>query len=263
MPHLLLLSNSRNPGAGYLEHARAPIREFLGTAVAEVLFIPFAAVERSDAAYTSQVAEGLAPLGITVRSVTGTADAIAAVEAATAIVVGGGNTFLLLTRMYQTALLAAVRRRVLAGVPYVGWSAGANLACPSIRTTNDMPIIEPPSFAALDLVPFQINPHYTDQVLANHGGETRDDRIAEFTTVNPGVEVYGLREGSWLAVEGAAVTLGGSHPMRVFRQGVVPREVGPGVVSVGNVSSAIPRDRSSSCCASTVATTDRTAARNF
>ncbi len=230
MPRLLLLSNSRNPGAGYLEHARGPIRDFLGAAVAEVLFIPFAAVERSGEAYTAQVAEGLAPLGITVRSVTGTADSLAAVEAAAAIVVGGGNTFHLLTRMYQTALLAAVRRRVLAGVPYIGWSAGANLACPTICTTNDMPIIEPPSFAALDLVPFQINPHYTDQVLANHGGETRDDRIAEFTTVNPAVEVFGLREGSWLVVEGTTVALGGPHSMKLFRHGKLPREVGPGVV---------------------------------
>jgi dipeptidase E len=231
MPRLLLLSNSRNPGASYLEHARAPIRDFLGAGIREVLFVPFAAVERSAEAYTAQVAEGFAPLGIGVKSVTAAPDPVAAVDAAEAIVVGGGNTFQLLTRMYQTGLLDAVRRRVLGGVPYIGWSAGANLACPTIRTTNDMPIIEPPSFTALNLVPFQINPHYTDLVLANHGGETRDDRIREFTVVNPTVEVYGLREGSWLLVEGATVTLCGPHMMKRFGGGEAPQEASPGVVA--------------------------------
>ena len=233
MPRLLLLSNSSNPGAGYLEYAHAPIRACLGDGCHEVLFIPYAGVQVTAEGYTARVAAGLAPLGITVHSVTAATDPVAAVEAASAILVGGGNTFQLLTRMYETGLLAAVRQRVLAGVPYIGWSAGANLACPTIRTTNDMPIVEPPSFAALNLVPFQINPHYTDQVLANHGGETRDDRIAEFTTVNRGMEVFGLREGSWLVVEGATVTLGGPFAMKVFRWGEEPREVGPGIVRVG------------------------------
>ncbi|MEO8634603.1 MAG: dipeptidase PepE [Gemmatimonadales bacterium] len=231
MPRLLLLSNSSNPGAGYLAHARGLIRDFLGEQTREVVFIPYAGVQLTAEAYAAQVAAALSPVGIGVRSVEAVADPVAAVEAASAIVVGGGNTFQLLTRMYETGLLAAVRRRVLAGVPYVGWSAGANLACPTIRTTNDMPIIEPPSFVALNLVPFQINPHYTDRVLTEHGGETRDDRLAEFTAVNPTVEVYGLREGSWLVVEEGTVTLGGPHPMKRFRSGEVAREVGVGVIA--------------------------------
>jgi dipeptidase E len=132
--------------------------------------------------------------------------------------------------MYQTGLLPAVRERVLGGTPYIGWSAGSNLACPTIRTTNDMPIVEPPSLAALGLVPFQINPHYTDQVLANHGGETRDERIAEFLTLNPEARVVGLREGSWLRVEGPETVLGGPHPMRLFRAGASPEDVPPGKV---------------------------------
>jgi dipeptidase E len=233
MPRLLLLSNSCNPGSGYLEHAREPIRAFLGEQCREVAFIPYASVQLTAESYTARVAEALAPLGIAVRSVAAAPDPVAAVNAAAAILVGGGNTFQLLTRMYQMGLVEVVRRRVIAGVPYVGWSAGANLACPTIRTTNDMPIVEPPSFAALNLVPFQINPHYTDQVLADHGGETRDDRLAEFTTVDPAVEVFGLREGSWLQVEGATVTLGGPHSMKLFRHGNVPWEVGPGVRASG------------------------------
>ena len=232
MSRLLLLSNSTNPGAAYLEHALAPIRELLGAGCAEVLFIPFAGVQESAEGYTARVASGLAPLGITVRSVVAASDAVAAVEAARAVVVVGGNTFQLLTRMYQTGLLEVVRRRVRAGVPYIGWSAGANLACPTIRTTNDMPIVELPSFTALNLVPFQIHPHYTDRVLTQHGGETRDDRINEFAALNPAVEVFGLREGSWLVVgEGPTVTLCGPHPMKRFHGADAPREVHPGVIS--------------------------------
>ena len=122
------------------------------------------------------------------------------IESADAIIVGGGNTFHLLKQLYDNGTLWAIRERVLAGVPYIGWSAGSNVACPTIRTTNDMPIVEPSRLDAMRLVPFQINPHYTDEVLPNHGGETRAQRIAEFTKVNPGVVVIGLREGSALRV---------------------------------------------------------------
>jgi dipeptidase E len=118
-----------------------------------------------------------------------------------------------------------IRERVLAGAPYMGWSAGSNVAGLTIRTTNDMPIVEPPSFAALGLVPFQINPHYTEETLPNHGGETRADRIAEYTTANPGVTVVGLREGTMLRVEGKEVALLGEGDMKVFRGGETAREV--------------------------------------
>jgi dipeptidase E len=223
---LLLLSNSRNPGQGYLEHVREEIRDFLGE-VDQLVFVPYAGVQ-NPGQYVAGVRQAFQLLGTRIQSVTEVSDPVAAIYAARAIAVGGGNTFQLLRRMYQTGLLAAVRERVRAGVPYIGWSAGSNLACPTICTTNDMPVVQPPSFAALGLVPFQINPHYTERVLADHGGESRDERIAEFLVLNPGDRVVGLREGSWLRVEGPEIVLGGSHPMRLFRAGASPEDVAPG-----------------------------------
>jgi len=230
MPRLLLLSNSRSPGLGYLEHALAPLAAFLGNGVRQVAFIPWAAVTEGHDEYVARVREVFGALGVAVRSVHD-GDASAIVEGADAIVVGGGNTFQLLARMHYSGLLDRVRTRVRAGVPYVGWSAGSNLACPSIRTTNDMPIVQPPSFAALELVPFQINPHYTDQVIPGHGAESRDDRIAEFLALNSGVRVVGLREGSLLRREGDRMTLLGPHPLRLFAAGTPAEEVPPGDVS--------------------------------
>jgi dipeptidase E len=230
MSRLLLLSNSRNPGQGYLEHARPAIREFLGPAIRHVVFLPYAGVRIDHASYTDRFREGVAALGLAVRGVHEAADPASVVRGAEAIVVGGGNTFELLRQMYRTGLVEVVRERVRAGVPYLGWSAGANLACPTIRTTNDMPVVEPPSFEALGLVPFQINPHYTTAVIPNHGGESRDERIAEFLALNPGVTVYGLREGSWFDVAGDRVVLGGPHPVRRFVAGRDPEEVEPGEV---------------------------------
>jgi dipeptidase E len=138
---------------------------------------------------------------------------------AEAIAVGGGNTFHLLKGMYEADILDAIRDRVRQGMPYMGWSAGSNVACPTIRTTNDMPIVEPPSFNALGLVPFQINPHYTDDHLEGHQGETREERLAEFIRANPGVYVVGLREGSMLRVEGDQLSLLGNKPAKVFLSG--------------------------------------------
>lgn len=223
---LLLLSNSRNPGEAYLAHAQAVIRDFVGP-VDEVVFVPYAGVAFSHADYAARVREAFAGLGLRVRSVSEVDDPVAAVRTAPALVVGGGNSFQLLRLMYRTGLLDAVRERVTAGVPYVGWSAGSNLACPTIRTTNDMPVVEPPSLAALGLVPFQINPHYTDRVPANHGGETRDERIAEFLILNAGVRVVGLREGSWLRREGSSLAGGGPHTLRLFQAGQPPVELSP------------------------------------
>ena len=227
---LLLLSNSRNSGQGYLEHVRAEIRDFLGE-VDQLVFVPYAGVQHPEQ-YIAGVRQAFRLLGARIQAVTEVSDPVAAIRAARAIAVGGGNTFQLLRRMYQTGLLAAVRERVLAGVPYIGWSAGANLACPTIRTTNDMPVVQPPSFAALGLVSFQINPHYTERVLADHGGESRDERIAEFLALNPGVRVVGLREGSWLRVEGPEVVLGGPHPTRLFKAGAPPEDLAPGKIAL-------------------------------
>lgn len=128
------------------------------------------------------------------------------------ILVGGGNTFQLLKECRERGLLKAIRRRVRAGARYLGWSAGANLACPTIRSTNDMPIVDPGGLDALGLLPFQINAHYLSVALPGHHGETRDQRLAEFARVNPRLPVLGLPEGDWLRVCGRSVTLGGPHP---------------------------------------------------
>ena len=228
---LLLLSNSRNPGQGYLEHVRDEIWNVLGP-IDELLFVPYAGVQLSQEQYAANVGRAFADFGIKLRSLSEASDPVSAVRSAKAVAVGGGNSFQLLRRMYQNQLLDPMRERVLGGMPYIGWSAGSNLACPTIRTTNDMPIVEPPSLAALGLVPFQINPHYTDQVIANHGGETRAERIAEFLVLNPDVPVVGLKEGSWLRIEGGEVRLGGPHSLRLFNAGQMPRDILPGKVEL-------------------------------
>lgn len=212
---LLLLSNSSSPGQPYLAHARDWIAEALGGA-RRVAFVPYAALTVSYDAYTDRVCGALDGLGLEIVGVH-TADAPDRVVAdAEAVFVGGGNTFHLLREMYARGVLAAVRRRVRAGAPYVGWSAGANVACPTIRTTNDMPVVEPPSFGALDLVPVQINPHYTDAHPPGHQGETRAERLAEFVAANPGVPVVGLPEGTAVLVGDGGARLLGSGPARLF-----------------------------------------------
>jgi len=227
MSRLLLLSNSRNPGQEYLAHAGDAILDFLGPQPRRLAFVPYAAVTMSYDDYTARVREAFTRLGHPVESVH-ESDPAEVLRQADAIVVGGGNTFRLLERLAALELLDRIRSRVREGVPYIGWSAGANLVSPTIRTTNDMPIIEPPSFKALGLVPFQINPHFTDLTIPNHGGETRADRILEFLALNREVRVVGLREGSWLRNEGTALTLHGPHSMALFEAGRERREVEPG-----------------------------------
>jgi dipeptidase E len=227
-PRLLLLSNSRNVGQGYLEHAEPFIRDFLGSAVQEVLFVPYAAVRISFDAFTEMVATRFGEMGYGVAPIHRARSPKAAVRKAEAIVVGGGNTFQLLKTLHEKGLVAAIRDRVKAGAPYIGWSAGANVACPTMKTTNDMPIVEPPSLGATGLVPFQINPHYLDVHPEGHGGETREERLLEFIAANPGVHVVGLREGSILRVEAGRLTLLGDRSARIFLGGKEPREVAPG-----------------------------------
>jgi dipeptidase E len=229
---LLLLSNSTNFGGTFLGHAAETIRNFLGNAT-DVLFVPYAAVRFSYDDFAARVQERLGPLGCTVHGIHRAKDPVAAVRAAQAIAVGGGNTFRLLSCLYEFQLLEPIRERVRAGVPYVGWSAGSNVAGLTIRTTNDMPIVEPPSFTALSLFPAQINPHYTDAVIPNHGGETRMDRLLEYIEVNPGVPVIAIREGSILRVEEEKVTLLGDKPAFGFVQGSEPWTIPPGVVATG------------------------------
>lgn len=224
---LLLISNSTNAGEQYLQYPIGNIATFLGS-VKEVLFVPYAAVSFSYDDYQKKVQARFDELGIKVRSVHEFADPATEVARAQAVVVGGGNTFALLKKMQEQGLIEAIRERVLQGTPYIGWSAGSNVTCPTICTTNDMPIVEPTSFKALNLIKFQINPHYLDTHPAGHAGETREQRIEEYVAANPGMYVAGLREGCMLSVEGEKMELIGPRPLRVFRGGEAPREFNAG-----------------------------------
>lgn len=216
---LLLLSNSTNAGEAYLGYPRKEIKDFLGTKLTSVLFIPYAAVRFSYDRYRDMVGEAFQDMGYDVGSIHQSSDPVASVQQAEAIIVGGGNSFHLLYQLYRNNVLDEIRKRVGEGIPYIGWSAGANVACPTIRTTNDMPIIEPPALDALNLVSFQINPHYIDSHPPGHAGETRDERLAEYTQVNQEITVIGLREGTMLRVEGDTIQLTGDRPARIFRHG--------------------------------------------
>src|SRR5829696_7522808 len=176
---LLLLSNSRDPAGNFLVHPQREIRALLGERVRTVLFVPYASVTASWDDYAAKARAPFGQMGYELAAIHEAADPAAAVRAAEAIVVGGGNTFHLLLRLSEAGLLAPIRERVAAGVPYAGWSAGAVVAAPTIRTTNDMPIVEPPSLTALGLVPFQINAHYTDFHPPGFQGETRAERLGE------------------------------------------------------------------------------------
>jgi dipeptidase E len=224
---LLLLSNSTNYGEEYLRYPLSIIRSFLGTDCRRVLFVPFAGVRWTYDAYAAKVRERFEEIGYKLDSIHEADNPLRAVEEAEAIAVGGGNTFHLLRGLYEANLLEAIRARVYGGMPYLGWSAGSNVACPTIKTTNDMPVVEPPSFDALSLIPFQINPHYTEERVANHSGETRAERLLEFIEANPDMTVVGLREGSALQIEGSEITLLGDKGALVFRKGWEPAEYGP------------------------------------
>ena len=209
---LLLLSNSTSPGRAYLDHASSWLAAFLDGAE-RVAFVPYAGVTVGWDAYADKV-RGALPGGLELVSAHETERATDALDGADAVLVGGGNTFHLLREMYRTGLVDALRDRVRDGLPFVGWSAGSNVACPTIRTTNDMPIVQPPSFDALGLVPFQINPHYTDAHPDGHQGETRAQRLAEFVAANPDVPVIGLPEGTALRVDGLQLDLLGGGALR-------------------------------------------------
>ena len=221
---LLLVSTSTVFGTRYLEHAFAELREVL-EGVGRVLFIPHAL--RDHAGYAATARAAFQEIGFGLDSLHEAKDPRQAVLDAEAIFCGGGNTFRLLDRLVRLDVLDAIRSRAVEGMPYTGASAGSNLACPTIMTTNDMPIVEPPSLDALGLVSFQINPHYLDPVAGSmHMGETRETRIREFHEEND-VPVVGLREGAILRVEGDAVELKGRAGARIFRRGREPVELTP------------------------------------
>jgi dipeptidase E len=225
---LLLISNSTNAGEGFLEHARGMISEFTGGKNPKAVFVPYAAVTTSFEVYSERVLATLRELKIDCRSIHLAEDPVAEVEKAEMIIVGGGNTFHLLNLMQTNGILEPIRKRVKQGIPYLGWSAGANVACPTICTTNDMPVIEPESFRACNLVPFQINPHYLDANPEGHAGETREQRILEYLEVNRERYVVGLREGTALALEDGNLRLIGKRNARIFRYGLKPMELGSG-----------------------------------
>lgn len=226
--NLLLISNSTNPGEDYLGWPQKEIKNYLDKhGVKKVLFIPYAGVSISYDAYEERVNAVFKSLGFDVYSIHHDSNPVQAIENAEAIAIGGGNTFHLLREMQRAGIMSAIRERVLSGVPYMGWSAGSNLACPTMRTTNDMPIVEPESFNCLGLIPFQINPHYLDAHPSNHGGETREQRIEEFLVVNPNVYVVGLREATLLHLEDSKLSLRGRHSMRIFKNGQQPIEIEP------------------------------------
>lgn len=224
--NLLLLSSSRTDGTGFLEHALEPLREFVANAPeGPVAFAPFAGIAIGYAEYTDRVASVFEPMG---RSVVGLDREPEVLEHAGLVVVGGGNTFHLLKEMRERNLLAPIRQAVENGVGYVGWSAGSNLACPTIRTTNDMPIVEPGGFDALGLLPFQINPHYIEGNPPGHQGETRAERLNEFLLANPDSPILGLPEGCRVEVRDQACHLRGPRQGWWFRQaGTEPDPVEP------------------------------------
>jgi dipeptidase E len=225
---LLLISNSTNPGELYLDYPKKNIREFLGSGPIKSLFIPYAAVTFSFDDYETKVSERFREIGHTVESIHHFSDPVTAVEKASAIVVGGGNTWKLLKMIQEKNLIKVIREKVLSGTPYIGWSAGSNVACPTIKTTNDMPVVEPDSFKSFNFVPFQINPHYLDVNPDGHAGETREQRIEEFLEVSPHLFVVGLREGTMLLIENESIRLIGSRKARIFKKGSVPSELGQG-----------------------------------
>jgi len=225
---LLLISNSTNAGEPYLNYPKQNIKKFLGSGIKKTLFIPYAGVGFSYDDYAAKVQERFDEIGYTVDPIHLHKDLLKAVSEAEAIVVGGGNTWHLTRMIHDLNLIDVVREKVLRGTPYVGWSAGSNLACPTIKTTNDMPIIDPRGLHAFNLIPFQINPHYLDANPDGHAGETREQRILEYLQVNQDMYVVGLREGTMIIKEKHQISLVGARPARIFKYGNEPFEVKPG-----------------------------------
>ncbi len=223
---VLLISSSRIYGQAYMEYCRQELLDFWGD-VREILFVPFAIKDWDG--YAANVSRFLEPMGFSIKALHTQPDFKQAISEAKGVFVGGGNTFLLTRTLYEQDLIGLVRERVIGGeMRYMGSSAGSNVAGPTMKTTNDMPIVMPPSFDTFNLVPFQMNPHYQDpQPDSQHMGETREDRIREFHQWNE-APVVGLREGGLVEVEGDKATLKGVTGARLFRAGQNPEEYLPG-----------------------------------
>ncbi|MGB5551890.1 MAG: dipeptidase PepE [Thermoanaerobaculia bacterium] len=225
MKRLLLVSSSKVHGSGYLEHCEAQTLELFAR-IDKVLFVPYALFDRD--AYARQARQRFRAMGLELESIHETKDPVAAVGKAAGIFIGGGNSFRLLGELQQRGLVAPIRDRVEAGMPYLGTSAGSNIACPTIKTTNDMPIVQPASFTALGLIPFQINPHYLDSDPdSTHQGETREQRLTEYLEEND-TPVIAIREGGMIVVAGLEIKLEGKPGGVLFRKGQRPEEILPG-----------------------------------
>jgi dipeptidase E len=222
---ILLISNSTVYGRGYLDHVEREIKAFLGE-TKRILFFPYALYDRGG--YAAQVKARFAAIGYSLESVHHAADPRKAIENTDSFFIGGGNTFRLLKALQDLDLLDSIRHKVKSGAPYIGSSAGSNVAGPTIKTTKDMPIVQPRSFDSLGLVPFQISPHFQDpDPNSRHMGETQEERIVQFLEENK-TPAVGIREGAWLICENGAVTLRGEAAARIFRRGEVPVEAKPG-----------------------------------
>ncbi len=225
---LLLISNSTLHGSGYLDHCEKEITHFLNP-INSILFIPYARPGGiSHDEYTTIAKKRYRQMNIDLTGIHEHTDPIQAVKDANALFIGGGNTFVLLTQLYKTKILPEIQQKVAKNMPYIGTSAGSNVACKTIKTTNDMPIMYPPSFDALNLVPFNINPHYLDpDPTSTHKGETRETRIKEFHHYNTEY-VVGLREGAMLHINNDSITLKGTTGARIFQKNTIPKEYLPG-----------------------------------
>jgi dipeptidase E len=216
------------PGTNFFSWAKPVVKAFLDAGINEVIFIPFAAVTISYDTYSETVSNAFKDIGFRLRPIHREADMAGAIRDAQAIVIGGGNSFALLNSVYAHGLLTVIKGRVHDGTPYVGWSAGANLACPTIKTTNDMPVVVPPALDALNLVSFQINPHYHELKFENQGGETRRERLQEFLVLNPDKKVIGLPEGMFIERKDDLLVVGGNGTAKLFESGKPIREVHAG-----------------------------------
>ena len=225
---LLLISNSTLPGEPYLDYPKNEIKSFLGKKPVTAVFIPFAAVTFSFDEYCEKVEERFAEIGHHIVGIHSFDNPKKAIRNADAVVVGGGNTWQLVRMLHDQKLMNPIREKVFNGTPYIGWSAGSNVACPTLRTTNDMPIIDPCGFDCTGLIPFQINPHYLDANPDGHAGETREQRIEEFIEINPNCYVAGLREGTMFKLENNKLDLIGTKNCRIFKKGMDPVELSPG-----------------------------------
>ncbi|XQW86884.1 dipeptidase PepE [Thalassotalea piscium] len=215
---LLLLSSSRVGDTEYLAHALEMIQSHL-SGINTILFIPYAGVTINNDQYTEMVSNALSSINIVVKGIHQYDDPVEAVATAQAIVIGGGNTFRLLEQLYNKNLVSAIKSKIDQGTPYIGWSAGSNVAGLSIKTTNDMPIVEPKSFDALALVDFQINPHYTDYNPPGHNGETREQRLQEFMVLSPSIDIVGIVEGTALQYINGNISLLGENNGFHFKAG--------------------------------------------